>query len=267
MEYKLITYTKKASFLTPEEENIAVITLNRPESLNALNKEILEELDAALEEIRNDEKIRAVVITGTGRAFSVGADLREAGPADEPVVRERIAFGQKVFDKIENFEKPVVAAINGFALGGGLELSLACDMRIASETAKLGSPEVNVGLVPSWGGTVRLPKLIGRGRAMELLLMGNQVEAKDAEKIGLVNKVVPPDELESTAMWTAGTLATKAPIAVKLTKKIATKASEIGMEEGNKMMVDAGVICINSEDIIEGVTALFEKRTPKFKGK
>lgn len=266
MEYKLITYTKEASFATPEEENIAVITLNRPDVLNALNMEILQELDSVLEEIRKDDKIRAVVITGSGRAFSSGADLSQP-TTDEAVMRERIEFGQKVFDKIEEFGKSVVAAIHGYCLAGGLELALACDIRIAAEDARFGFAETNVGLLPSWGGVMRLPRVVGRGYAAEMILTAQRIDAKEAYRIGLVNKVVPRDELRSTAMWTAGTLATKAPIPVRLAKKIMAKAFEITMEEGNKQMTDAGMKCVTSEDIIEGVSAMFEKRTPKFKGK
>jgi len=265
MAYKCITYTKEASFLTPEEENIGVITLNRPEVLNALNTEILQEIANALEEIRSDEKIRAVVIMGTGRAFSAGADLSEA-PTDEAGMRKRIEFGLEVYDKIEDFEKPVIAAIHGYAIAGGLEMCLACDVRIAAENAQLGLVETNVGLLPSWGGVVRLPRLIGRGKASELVMTATRIDAKEAERIGLVNKVVPPDELKSTAMWTAGTMASKAPIPVKLAKKIMARAVEVSREEGNKMMVDGGVACMKSEDILEGVSAMFEKRTPKFKG-
>lgn len=266
MEYKHLKYSKEASFLAPEEENIGVITLNRPHVLNALNREILEELSNVLDEIEKDEDVRAVVITGEGRAFCAGADLSQP-TGDEEELREGIQLGQAVFDKIEDFEKPVVAAINGYAIAGGLELALACDIRIASEEAQIGLTETNIGLISSWGGVVRLPKLIGRSKAIELILTARRINAKDAEKIGIINKVVPPDELKSTAMWTAGTLATKAPIAVKLAKKIVNKALEISREEANKLMTDAGVTCLTSEDIIEGVAAMFEKRTPKFKGK
>jgi enoyl-CoA hydratase/carnithine racemase len=253
--------------LAPEEENIGVITINRPDSLNAINKEVLTELDTLLEEIRKDEKIRVVIIRGAGRAFSVGADLREAEKLDEQNVREFISFGQKVFDKIENFEKPIIAEINGFALGGGIELALACDVRIASEEAKIGSPEVAVGLIPAWGGCIRLPKIIGRGKASELILTGGQINAREAERMGLVNKVVPPDELHSTVMWTAGTIATKAPVAVKHAKQILVKAMELPIEEGNKIMQNACIECFKTEDIKEGVKAIFEKRAPQFKGK
>jgi enoyl-CoA hydratase len=267
MEYKYLTYEKAAGFLTPEEENIAVITLNRPDALNALSSGLLKELDNVLEEIRKDDKIRSVVITGAGRAFSAGADLSDAGSGGEAEMRARIELGLKVFDKIETFDKPVIAAINGYALGGGLEMAAACDMRIASEKARFGNPEVNIGLIPSWGGCVRIPKLIGRAKAAQIILTGERIDAKEAEKIGLINKAVSPDELKSTAMYLAGQLATKAPIAMRLAKDILSKAMEISIEEGNKMMVEGGITCAKSEDIIEGISAFFEKRTPKFKGK
>ncbi|MEM3442681.1 MAG: enoyl-CoA hydratase-related protein [Candidatus Bathyarchaeia archaeon] len=267
MEYKYITYEKVASFLMPEEENIAIITLNRPDAMNALNSGLLQELDNVLEEIRKDEKIRSVIITGSGRAFSAGADLSEAGGAGEAEMVARMELGQKVFDKIETFDKPVIAAVNGFALGGGLEMAIACDIRIASENASFGAPEVNIGLIPSWGGCARLAKLIGRAYAAKMILTGERIDAKEAERIGLVTKVVPPDELRSTAIYMAGTLATKAPIAIRLAKKILAKSMEISMQEANKMMVEGGLVCLKSEDIIEGVAAFFEKRTPKFKNK
>jgi enoyl-CoA hydratase len=267
MEYKYLIYEKAASFLMPEEENIAIITLNRPDALNALSKGLLTELGNLLEEIRKDNKIRSVIITGGGRAFSAGADLGEAGSGDEADMKARMELGQKVFDKIETFDKPVIAAINGYALGGGLEMAAACDMRIASENARFGNPEVNIGLIPSWGGCVRIPKLIGKAKAAQIILTGERIDAKEAEKIGLVNKVVSPDELQSTATYLAGQLATKAPIAIRLAKDILSKAMEISMEEGNKMMIEGGITCAKSEDIIEGISAFFEKRTPKFEGK
>jgi enoyl-CoA hydratase len=267
MSYQTLTYTKEASFLAPEQENIGVITLNRPEILNAMSRQLLTELEALLEEIRRDENVRVVVITGSGRAFSTGADLKEAGKLNESEAKEFIELGQKVLIRLENFEKPIIAAINGFALGGGLELALACDIRIASEEAKIGSPEVNLGLLSVWGGCVRLAKTIGRGRATEMIFTGGLIDAKEAERIGLVNKVAPADELRSTVMWTAGTIATKAPVAVRHAKKIATRAMEISMEEGNKLLMDAGIACYKTEDIHEGVKAVLEKRSPQFKGK
>jgi enoyl-CoA hydratase len=227
----------------------------------------LEDLGNVLEEIRKDNIIRCVIIAGGERAFSAGADLSEAGSGGDAEMKERMELGQRVFDKIETFDKPVIAAIGGYALGGGLELAISCDMRIASEKARFGAPEVNIGLIPSWGGCVRLPKLIGRAQAAKIILTGERIEAKEAEKIGLVNKVVSSEELEPTAVYLAGQLATKAPIAIRLAKSIIAKASEISMEDGNKQMVEAGLTCAKSDDIIEGVSAFFEKRTPKFQGK
>lgn len=267
MSYKTITYSKEASFLAPEETNIGVITLNRPETLNALSPEMVAELDKLLEEIRADEKIRVVVITGAGRAFSPGADLKEASKFTEDQAKNHIEAGQRLLDKIEDFDKPVIAALNGYTLAGGLELALACDLRIASEDARIGSPEVAVGLISAWGGTVRLPKIVGKSKAHELILTGGQIDAKEAERIGLVNKTVPADELNSTVMWTAGTIATRAPIAVRQAKKILSKVYEIGREEGNKVMLEACMICYKSEDIREGVQAFMEKRAAQFKGK
>ena len=266
MEHKYLIYEKVSSFLMPEEENIAVITLNRPDTMNALSKGLLEELDKTLEEIRKDDRIRSVIIIGSGRAFSAGNDLSEP-VTTEAEMRGRMELGQNVFDKIETFDKPVIAAINGYALGGGLELAAACDIRIAADNAQLGNPEVNIGLIPSWGGCVRIPKLIGRAKAAQIILMGERIDAKEAERIGLVNKVVKPDELKSTAIYSAGTLATRAPIAIRLAKNILAKSMEISMKEGNKMMTEGGVTCSKSEDIAEGIAAFFEKRTPKYKNK
>jgi enoyl-CoA hydratase/carnithine racemase len=267
LSYKTLTYSKEASFLAPEEANIGVITLNRPDALNALSLELLTELNDLFDEVQKDEKIRVVVITGAGRAFSVGADLREAQQLDDAGVQNFIQTGQRLFDKIESFNKPVIAALNGFTLGGGVELAMACDLRIASEEARIGNPEVAVGLIPAWGGTVRLPKIVGKGKAAELILTGGQIDAREAERIGLVNKTVPPDELNSTVMWTAGTIATKAPIAIRQAKKILGKAMESSLEIGNKMMLEGCLVCYKTEDLQEGVKAIFEKRAPQFKGK
>ena len=267
MSYQTLTYAKEASFLAPDQENIGVITLNRPETLNAMSRQLLTELDALLDEISKDENVRVVVITGSGRAFSAGADLKEAGKLDEAEAKQFIELGQKVLMKLERFDKPIIAGLNGFALGGGLELALACDIRIAAEDAKIGSPEVNLGLLSVWGGCIRLAKVIGRGRATEMTFTGGLIDAKEAERIGLVNKIAPVDELRSTVMWTAGTIATKAPVAVRYAKKVATTAVEVSMEEGNKLLMEAGIACYKTEDIREGVKAVLEKRSPQFKGK
>ncbi len=202
MPYKGISYTK--------EQNKALVKLNRPEALNALNRETLSELESALDEIRNDPDVKVVVITAEGqKAFSAGADLKEASSLDEAGVKELIELGQRVYRKIDDLPKPVLVAINGIALGGGVELSLAGDLRVASETAKLGSPEVNIGLIPGWGGTQRLPKLLGKGKAAELIFTGGIIDAKEAERIGLVDRVISSDELTSVVHRMANAIASK----------------------------------------------------------
>ena len=202
MPYKGISYTK--------EQNESLVKLNRPEALNALNRETLSELESALDEIRNDPDVKVVVITAEGqKAFSAGADLKEASSLDEAGVKELIELGQRVYRKIDDLPKPVLVAINGIALGGGVELSLAGDIRVASETAKLGSPEVNIGLIPGWGGTQRLPKLLGKGKAAELIFTGGIIDAKEAERIGLVDRVVSSDEFTSVVHRMANAIASK----------------------------------------------------------
>jgi len=202
MPYKGISYTK--------EQNKALVKLNRPEALNALNRETLSELESALDEIRNDPDVKVVVITAEGqKAFSAGADLKEASSLDEVGVKELIELGQRVYRKVDDLPKPVLVAINGIALGGGVELSLAGDIRVASETAKLGSPEVNIGLIPGWGGTQRLPKLLGKGKAAELIFTGGIIDAKEAERIGLVDRVVSSDGFTSAIYRMADAIALK----------------------------------------------------------
>jgi len=202
MPYKNISYNK--------DQNKAIIKLNRPEALNALNQETLSELGSALDEIRNDPEVKVVLITAEGqKAFSAGADLKEASSLDEAGVKELIELGQGVYRKIDDLPKPVLVAVNGIALGGGVEMSLAGDVRVASETAKLGSPEVNIGLIPGWGGTQRLPKILGKGKAAELILTGGVIDAKEAERVGLVDRVLSQDEFTSTVNRMASAIAAK----------------------------------------------------------
>ena len=202
MPYKNISYNK--------DQNKAIIKLNRPEALNALNQETLSELGSALDEIRNDPEVKVVLITAEGqKAFSAGADLKEASSLDEAGVKELIELGQGVYRKIDDFPKPVLVAVNGIALGGGVEMSLAGDVRVASETAKLGSPEVNIGLIPGWGGTQRLPKILGKGKAAELILTGGVIDAKEAERVGLVDRVLSQDEFTSAVNRMASAIAAK----------------------------------------------------------
>ncbi|MFQ6088604.1 MAG: enoyl-CoA hydratase/isomerase family protein [Candidatus Methanofastidiosia archaeon] len=270
MELKTLKYSKEGSFFSPEK-NIGVIKLNRLEALNAFNDIMLQELDTLLDKISKDSEVKVVVITADGgKAFSAGLDLKMAEKLQEAPdedIKRLVVKGQRLYRKIENFEKPVIAAINGLALGGGLELTLACDIRIAQEEAKLGAPEVSLGLIPAWGGTQRLEKIVGLGNAKEMILTGGMITAKEAEEIGLVNKVVPLDELESTWSFTAAKIAGNAPIAVKLAKKCVNKATELTVEEGNKLEVEAALECIHTEDLKEGIQAVFEKRKGNFKGK
>lgn len=202
MPYKNISYNK--------DQNKAIIKLNRPEALNALNQETLSELGSALDEIRNDPEVKVVLITAEGqKAFSAGADLKEASNLDEAGIKKLIELGQAVYRKIDDLPKPVLVAVNGIALGGGVEMSLAGDVRVASETAKLGSPEVNIGLIPGWGGTQRLPKILGKGKAAELILTGGVIDAKEAERVGLVDRVLSQDEFTSTVNRMASAIAAK----------------------------------------------------------
>ncbi|MCK5588069.1 MAG: enoyl-CoA hydratase/isomerase family protein, partial [Candidatus Lokiarchaeota archaeon] len=214
-------------------DKIGIITINRPKALNAFNNEVLDEFNNLLDEIEKDNRIKVVIITGEGeRTFCAGADLVEIKNSAKEEFLQFIENGQTLMRKIETIKKPFIAAINGFALGGGLELALACDIRIASENAKLGTPEVGVGLIPGWGATQRLPKVIGLGRAKELILTGVHITAKDAENIGLVNKVVVPEELINTAKEMAQKIAGNAPVAVKLAKSTVNVAFDVNIDEG-----------------------------------
>ena len=249
-------------------DKIGIITINRPKALNAFNNEVLDEFNNLLDEIEKDNRIKVVIITGEGeRTFCAGADLVEIKNSAKEEFLQFIENGQTLMRKIETIKKPFIAAINGFALGGGLELALACDIRIASENAKLGTPEVGVGLIPGWGATQRLPKVIGLGRAKELILTGVHITAKDAENIGLVNKVVVPEELINTAKEMAQKIAGNAPVAVKLAKSTVNVAFDVNIDEEYKHELEAEKKCFETEDLQEGIQALFEKRKPNFSGK
>ena len=249
-------------------EKIGIITLNRPKALNAFNNEVLNEFESLLEEIEKDDEVKVVIVTGEGdRAFCAGADLAGFQKFTKEEFAMFIERGQRLMRRIETMNKVFIAAVNGFALGGGLELALACDIRIASENAKLGTPEVGVGLIPGWGATQRLPKMIGLGMAKELVLTGKHIAATDAERIGLVNKVVAPEELIPTAKKIAAKIGGNAPVAVRLAKEAANVAFEVNIEEGNRHELEAEKKCFETEDLQEGIQALFEKRKPNFTGK
>ena len=256
------------TLLVEKKDNIAIVTINRPKVLNALNKTVIEELEKCFKELQNDPEVGAVILTGAGdKAFVAGADISglvELNPLEGKEFAEK---GQAVFNLIENLGKPVIAAINGYALGGGCELAMACTIRIASEKAKLGQPEVNLGIIPGYGGTQRLPRLIGKGRAMELILTGRMVDAQEAYQMGLVNKVVPPEKLMDEAIEMAKTILSKGPLAVKYAMEAVNRGLEVSLEEGLRIEADLFGICCATEDKVEGTKAFLEKRKPNFQGK
>lgn len=251
------------------EQNTLWIIINRPHRLNAFNDVLMEELGDALDTAEKDQSIKCVVITGDGdRAFSAGADVTMFPKATPVKAEEFSRAGQKIFGKIEEMSKPVVAAINGFALGGGLELAMACDFRIAAEHAELGSPEISLGLIPGWGGTQRLVRLVGLAKAKEMIMVpGVRLKADEALRIGLVSKVVHYEKLrEETAAW-AQKLSDGPPIAMKYAKHALNFGSQVPLEAG--LRIEAGLmgLTFSTEDLKEGVEALFAKRKPEFKGK
>jgi len=260
MEFKNILYEKS--------EGIATLTINRPEVRNALNLETVNEILARLEEAENDETIRVIVITGAGdRAFCSGLDLNIIKGVSPTKGTENSRLGQHLCNCIEALGKPVIAAINGFALGGGTEIAMACDIRIASENAQLGQTEINVGLIPGWGGTQRLPRFVGKGIAKEMIFTGKRIDAKTAERLGLVNAVVSPDQLMVKVKELALELASKPPIAIKLMKALINCSTETHPEVGLWQEAEAFGLVASTEDFNEGVTAFLEKRKPQYKGK
>ena len=244
------------------------ITINRPQALNALNVETLLEISARIADAKKDKNIKVAVITGSGdRAFCAGADLNMMQGAGGYDGMHLSQVGQKITEEIEDAEKPVIAAINGYALGGGLELAMACDIRIASENAQMGQPEVNVGLIPGWGGTQRLPRFVGKGKAKEMIFTGNRIDARTAEQLGLLNKVVPVNQLKSAVNDFASQLMSKPPIAIELSKQLINNSTEIDLKVGLTSEAEAFGVLASTEDFKEGVNAFLEKRKPQYKGK
>jgi enoyl-CoA hydratase len=255
------------TLLTSLDNNIYTITINRPDKLNALNKTVFDELNKALDEVENNQEIKSVIITGAGpKAFVAGADISEFNNLDRAQSMMLSKRGQDTFGRIENSFKPVVAAVNGFALGGGCELAMACHFRIASEQAKFGQPEVNLGLIPGYGGTQRLTQLIGKGRAIELLITGNMIDAATALQYGLVNQVVPAAELlaKTTALLTL--INTKAPLAVAGCIRTANAVFNEELD-GFALEVQEFGATFDTEDRKEGAAAFLEKRKANFTGK
>ena len=256
------------SLLTSLENNIFTITINRPDKLNALNKTVLEELSLAIDEVINNAEIKSAIITGAGpKAFVAGADITEFLSLDAAGGKALAQKGQDlVFSKIENCTKPIVAAVNGFALGGGCELAMSCHFRVASENAKFGQPEVNLGLIPGYGGTQRLVQLIGKGKALELLMSAAMIDANEAKQLGLVNYVTAPDALLDHTKQILSVINSKAPLAVAACIK---SANAVFDETKNGFEVEVGEFgkCFGTADMKEGVSAFLEKRKANFTGK
>ena len=247
---------------------IAYVTLNRPKVLNALNQRTWENLRTAFEDARDDAQVRGVILTGAGdKAFIAGADISELAQVTAVEAEKSSSYGQEVLNLIENLGKPVIAAINGFALGGGCETAMACTIRVATEHAKFGQPEVTLGLIPGGGGTQRLPRLIGKGRALQIILSGEMISAQEAFRIGLVNEVVPAAELTTRAEAILKRIFSNAPVAVKYSLEAVNKGMETSQAEGLSLEASLFGLCAGTEDKKEGTSAFLEKRKPQFQGR
>ena len=266
---------KYASIRFEKSGNTGVVTLNRPQALNAIDSRMAGELMDVLERINNDDSVLAVIITGAGdRAFSVGLDMKEVvdaakGIADPEALMDirRRLWRNNPWERLASLTKPTIAAIRGFALGGGLELALACDIRIASEDAKFGFPEVRLGIIPTRGGTQRLPRIVGRGKAIEMILTGQTIDATDAHRIQLVSELVPTDRLLPLAHEIAAKLANNAPIAVRFAREAVSKGLDMTLDQGMRMETDLYLLLQTTEDRSEGIRSFVEKRKPKFTGR
>jgi len=259
MAYENILYEVK--------DGIAVITFNRPKALNALNGALLDELTQALDGIAGDEAIRVLVLTGTGeKSFVAGADITEIAQCNTLQAKLFARKGQSVVSRLQELAIPVIAAVNGFALGGGSEMALACDFIYASENAMFGLPEITLGIIPGFGGTQRLPRLVGLNRAKEMIFTGNMLPAAEANAIGMVNKVVPLEALMEETLKTANAIAAKGKVSLRAAKQVINAGIHVDLETGCAMEVDAFALCMASEDAKEGTTAFLEKRKAKFKG-
>jgi enoyl-CoA hydratase len=260
MAYETILYERR--------DGIGYVTINRPDKLNALNRKVLDELDDCFHAIQDDEEVRVVILTGAGeKAFVAGADLNELATLAPLEGRDFSRRGQGTLDLIENLGKPVIAAVNGYALGGGCELAMACALRIASENARFGQPEVKLGIIPGYGGTQRLTRLVGKGRALEMILSGEPTGAQEAYRIGLVNQVVPAAELAAAAETLARKIAANAPLAIKFVLEAVNRGLEMTREQGQFLEAVLFGLCCTTADMKEGTRAFLEKRPATFTGK
>ena len=260
MVYETLLYEKS--------ESIATVTLNRPAKLNALNSQMVEDLSACFQLIRSDEEVRLIILMGAGeKAFSAGVDIAALNGLSAIGGKDFSRRGQEMMSLLENLGKPVLAAVNGHALGGGCELALACTLRLASENARFGLPEARLGLIPGYGGTQRLPRLIGRGRALELMLSGEQITAQQAYNVGLVNHVVPPAELLAATENLARKILVNAPLAIKYVLEAVQQGLEMTQAEGMFLEANLFGLCCSTADMKEGTRAFLEKRPPKFEGR
>lgn len=264
----LVSALKLENVAYEKKGEIAYVAINRPKVLNALNKATINELRVAFEDARDDSTVRGVILMGVGdKAFAAGADITEVASNTSVEAEEATRRGQALTDLIENLGKPVIAAVNGFALGGGCELAMACAIRVAAESAKFGQPEVKLGVMPGYGGTQRLPRLVGRGRALKLVLSGDIIDAAEAYRIGLVDELVPTASLMERAETTLKRIIANAPLSVKYTLEAVNKGLEMSVAEGLLLEASLFAVCAQTDDKKEGTSAFLEKRTPKFQGR